>query len=225
MHPACPIVPHASRRILITAFLSLLVPIASQAGVPRARDAGAASSAAKSAAVATSAAPSLPGISPAPQPGRFDDETGVELQGIPGPPIPIGVEGTPGGTLDEAVEPTNLQAPGSRSGPAPLPAREASGEIAPARAAPALTIAPNPASATTRFQFALDRATEVTLEVYDLLGRRVATPLAGRLPAGAMTVTWNLRRDDGGAVGPGLYFARLRTPDRATVRRVTVVAR
>jgi len=89
----------------------------------------------------------------------------------------------------------------------------------------ALRIAPNPASGGTHFEFALDREADVTLELFDLQGRRIATPIAGRLPAGPVRAGWNLRRDDGGAVDPGLYFARLQTLGRTLIRRVTVVAR
>ena len=89
----------------------------------------------------------------------------------------------------------------------------------------ALDIAPNPAVHATRFEFALDRAADVRLDVFDLQGRRVATPLAAHRAAGTVTTSWNLRRDDGRAIEPGLYFARLQTLGRTLYRRVTVVAR
>ena len=89
----------------------------------------------------------------------------------------------------------------------------------------ALSISPNPAAGGTHFEFALDREADVTLEVFDLAGRRVATPIAGRLPAGPVRAGWNLRRDDGGTAEPGLYFARLQTLGRTLFSRVTVVAR
>ena len=86
-------------------------------------------------------------------------------------------------------------------------------------------VSPNPATRATRFEFALDRAADVRLDVFDLQGRRVATPFAGHHAAGGVTANWNLRRDAGGAVEPGLYFARLQTLGRTLYRRVTVVAR
>jgi beta-lactamase superfamily II metal-dependent hydrolase len=89
----------------------------------------------------------------------------------------------------------------------------------------ALRISPNPAAGGTHFEFALDRDADVTLEVFDLAGRRVATPIAGRLPAGPVRAGWNLRRDDGSTAEPGLYFARLQTLGRTLFSRVTVVAR
>jgi beta-lactamase superfamily II metal-dependent hydrolase len=88
----------------------------------------------------------------------------------------------------------------------------------------ALRVAPNPAGAATRFEFALDREAEVKLEVFDLQGRLVATPLAGRQPAGPVRAGWDLRRDAGGAVEPGLYFARLQALGRTLYSRVTVIA-
>lgn len=89
----------------------------------------------------------------------------------------------------------------------------------------ALRIAPNPAAGETHFEFALDREADVMLEVFDLQGRRVATPIAGRLPAGPVRTGWNLRRDDGGSVEAGLYFARLQALGRTLFSRVTVVGR
>lgn len=89
----------------------------------------------------------------------------------------------------------------------------------------ALRIAPNPAAGGTRFEFALDRAADVKLEIFDLAGRRIATPLAGRMPAGTVRAGWDLKRDGGGAALPGLYFARLETLGRTLYSRVTVVAR
>ncbi len=89
----------------------------------------------------------------------------------------------------------------------------------------ALRVAPNPAAGGTHFEFALDREADVTLEVFDLQGRRVATPVAGRLPAGPVRAGWNLRRDDGGVAEPGLYFARLQTLGRTLISRVTVAGR
>ena len=88
-----------------------------------------------------------------------------------------------------------------------------------------LDVAPNPATRATRFEFALDRAADVRLDVFDLQGRRVATPFAGHHGPGTVTASWNLKRDAGGAVEPGLYFARLQALGRTLYRRVTVVAR
>ena len=87
-----------------------------------------------------------------------------------------------------------------------------------------LAASPNPVAGATRFDFALPRAADVRLEVFDLEGRRIATPLAGRAAAGPVTVDWRVRDDAGRAVEPGLYFARLQTLGRTLYTRVTVIA-
>ena len=53
----------------------------------------------------------------------------------------------------------------------------------------------------------------------------MATPLAGHRAAGTVRAGWNLRRDSGERVEPGLYFARLEALGRTLYQRVTVVAR
>lgn len=61
----------------------------------------------------------------------------------------------------------------------------------------------------TTLRFSLPVAADVRLEVYDALGRRVATVLDGRQPAGAGAATWDGRDAAGRSTGAGLYFYRL----------------
>ena len=66
---------------------------------------------------------------------------------------------------------------------------------------------PNPFNATTSIEFTLDGSEpeEVTLEVYNLSGARVATLFNGNADAGkTYTVTF-----DGTALEPGVYFYQL----------------
>jgi len=87
----------------------------------------------------------------------------------------------------------------------------------------ALSASPNPAYGTTGFAFTMPRAADVRLDVYDLQGRRLATPMLGRAAAGPVHVDWALRDDAGHALAPGLYFARLQTLGRTLYTRVTVL--
>jgi hypothetical protein len=73
---------------------------------------------------------------------------------------------------------------------------------------------PNPfggavGSRETTLHFVLPVAADVRLEVYDALGRRVATVLDGRQPAGQGAATWDGRDAAGRSTGAGLYFYRL----------------
>lgn len=88
---------------------------------------------------------------------------------------------------------------------------------------------PNPFRNATGVVFDLPVASPVTLEVFDLLGRKVATLAHGERPAGTHTIEWDLRDARGGPVRPGVYVCRLvagdfraRTKDeRASLSRST----
>lgn len=83
--------------------------------------------------------------------------------------------------------------------------------------------APNPFNPATRMRFDLDRGERVTLAVYDITGRRIATLVDGYRPAGRHTVRWSGRDDGGRAVASGTYLMRLRVGDGLQIRRVTLV--
>ncbi len=78
---------------------------------------------------------------------------------------------------------------------------------------------PNPARGATTVPFALDAAGPVRLEVYDVLGRIVLTPLTGDvMDAGAHTV-----QIDASALAPGRYVYRLAMGEKVLQRTLTVV--
>jgi hypothetical protein len=92
-------------------------------------------------------------------------------------------------------------------------------EDTPAAAAPTLAQNwPNPFGARTDVSFSLPAASEVTLEVFDLLGRRVKTLVSARLPAGTHTATFEA---DGEPAG--IYLARLTAGERVLVRQMARV--
>jgi predicted extracellular nuclease len=86
-----------------------------------------------------------------------------------------------------------------------------------------LGIAPNPAQSTTFLDFALPRAADAQLRVYDLQGRVVATIADGHLPAGRQQMAWNGMTANGPARS-GIYFVRLQAAG-LTLKRTLVLAR
>jgi hypothetical protein len=68
---------------------------------------------------------------------------------------------------------------------------------------------PNPFNGTTRISFTLDRAQDVDLTVFDLLGRPVATVFSGRARSGENIVYWDARVA-GASLASGTYFYRLK---------------
>lgn len=67
---------------------------------------------------------------------------------------------------------------------------------------------PNPFNPSTVFRFHLPDESRVSLRVFDLLGREVATLVDGVVSAGTHSVTWNAS-----SLGSGVYFARLSAYD------------
>jgi hypothetical protein len=81
---------------------------------------------------------------------------------------------------------------------------------------------PNPArsGAAVTLRFALPAASHVSLALHDVAGRRVRVLADGSFAAGEHRV----RIEDGETLSPGLYFARLTTPQGvALTRRIAIV--
>jgi hypothetical protein len=77
---------------------------------------------------------------------------------------------------------------------------------------------PNPFNPNTTFQFALPRKEHVSVSVFDLLGREVATVFSGELNAGVHRRQW-----DGSALPSGVYFYRLQAGDFMDTKKLIVL--
>ncbi len=85
-----------------------------------------------------------------------------------------------------------------------------------------MSIAPNPSRDVTRFAFEAPRAADVRLEIFDVTGRRIATPYQGRVAAGPFEVAWRPGSAGGHALS-GVYFARLEGLGRTRITTFTIV--
>ena len=65
---------------------------------------------------------------------------------------------------------------------------------------------PNPFNPATTLAFDLPNKQQVTLEIFDIRGNRVATLLNRTLEPGSHHITW-----DAGQMPSGMYYARVRT--------------
>lgn len=63
---------------------------------------------------------------------------------------------------------------------------------------------PNPFSQHTTISFSLQHSSYVTLKVFDIVGQEITTLVAGQLPAGGHTTTW-----DAAGMPSGVYICRL----------------
>lgn len=77
---------------------------------------------------------------------------------------------------------------------------------------------PNPFNPATTIPFTVPRSSPVTIRVYDVQGRLVATVADGLYPAGMHRVQWNA-----GALASGIYFYRLETPETSLSRSLTLL--
>lgn len=77
---------------------------------------------------------------------------------------------------------------------------------------------PNPFNPTTRIDYALKATGNVSLIVYDVLGREVATLANGVQAAGQHSVTFNAS-----SFASGVYFYSLTTPDGLTITKKMIL--
>jgi hypothetical protein len=81
-----------------------------------------------------------------------------------------------------------------------------------------LTSYPNPMREQATLEYTLPEAGQVRLNVYDMLGRRVATLEKGNKKAGRHRVPLEKT-----ALSSGVYFGRLKVGDQTRTHKITVV--
>jgi hypothetical protein len=67
--------------------------------------------------------------------------------------------------------------------------------------------------------------TDVRVDIFDVRGRSVATPLSQRQAPGSWTLDWSGRSSSGQRLASGLYFVRLRTPALSRQLKLTLPPR
>jgi hypothetical protein len=82
---------------------------------------------------------------------------------------------------------------------------------------------PNPFNPSTTISCSLPGPAWVTLEIVDVLGRRVKLLYAGRLGGGTHTMVWNGSDDRNGAVSAGVYLCRLVCGETVVTDRMLLV--
>jgi len=82
---------------------------------------------------------------------------------------------------------------------------------------------PNPFNPKTTIAFDIPRTTGVTLNVFNTLGRHVATLLDQTISVGHHTVEWNAVDSQGKMVASGVYFYRLETESSTDIRKMILL--
>ncbi|MCI0406654.1 MAG: T9SS type A sorting domain-containing protein, partial [candidate division Zixibacteria bacterium] len=83
---------------------------------------------------------------------------------------------------------------------------------------------PNPFNPTTLIQFNLERPERVNLEIFNILGQKVRTMLAGEeFAAGPYTFLWDGKDEKGRGLSSGTYLYRLKTPSYSKTHKMMLV--
>ena len=82
---------------------------------------------------------------------------------------------------------------------------------------------PNPFNPSTTIRFDIAAAADVSVVVFDVLGREIATLVDRRIAAGSHSVTWDGLSDAGRAVPSGTYVVRVQSGDERSSRTMTLI--
>ena len=70
---------------------------------------------------------------------------------------------------------------------------------------------PNPTSNTASIRFAIPHKADISIDVYDVSGKKVSTVANGEFESGVHNISWNRKTEKGVRVPQGIYFIRLKS--------------
>lgn len=82
---------------------------------------------------------------------------------------------------------------------------------------------PNPFNSSTMISFYLPKSTQISLHIFDSLGRLIYTFVDQRLPQGSYNFVWNGINNEGMPMPSGLYFYKLKTLEFNSVRKLLLI--
>jgi len=90
------------------------------------------------------------------------------------------------------------------------------------RSSIALQIKPNPVSSTASLSYTVNAVSDITLEIYDALGRNVKQLVHATQTPGSYNVKWDGSDENGKPLENGIYFGRL-TVDNSSIAKPIVL--
>ncbi|MDP6170462.1 MAG: T9SS type A sorting domain-containing protein, partial [Candidatus Marinimicrobia bacterium] len=82
---------------------------------------------------------------------------------------------------------------------------------------------PNPFNPVTNIVYDIPEVTDVTLEIYNVMGQRVRTLAQGSHEAGRYQIVWNATNDLGQALSSGMYIYRIQAGDFVSVKKLVLM--
>ena len=82
---------------------------------------------------------------------------------------------------------------------------------------------PNPFNPITNIHYDIPEVSEVTLEIYNVMGQRVRTLVQGTHEAGRYQIVWNATNDLGQGLSSGMYVYRIQAGDFVSVKKLVLM--
>ncbi|MFH1373092.1 MAG: T9SS type A sorting domain-containing protein, partial [bacterium] len=82
---------------------------------------------------------------------------------------------------------------------------------------------PNPFNPSTNISFTLPMAGQARIDIYNILGKLVATPFDGTARTGENNIVWDGRNQAGENVATGIYFYRLTADNYVETKKMTLM--
>jgi len=82
---------------------------------------------------------------------------------------------------------------------------------------------PNPFNPVTVFEYSLPERSHVNIEIYNVLGQKVATLVGREDAAGSYTIDWNGTDASGKSVATGVYLYRLQAGDHIETKKMLLL--
>ena len=82
---------------------------------------------------------------------------------------------------------------------------------------------PNPFNPETQILYDLPKAAHVRIEIFNILGQRIKTLVDEQKPAGAYSLIWDGRTDNGETATSGVYIYRLKTDEFVKSRKLLLL--
>lgn len=82
---------------------------------------------------------------------------------------------------------------------------------------------PNPFNLSTKINFDLPKASDVTLEIYDILGEKVVSLIDDYMASGVYTVGWDGLNQSNEVVASGVYLYRLNVNGNSETRKMQLL--
>jgi hypothetical protein len=82
---------------------------------------------------------------------------------------------------------------------------------------------PNPFNPTTTFRFTVPKSSHVKIEIFNIVGQKVAVLVDDHMKPGFYTADWNGKDENGRTVASGIYFYRMQADNFSDMKKMVLI--